>query len=183
MKVCKCCNKTLSIDNFIKDKTRTDGLYVYCKACNKGKRKAFREANKDILSVQKKRYYSNNKDSISERKKLKYSLNKTDILFLKNKRLKNSIWKKGNRSIVNTWTAKRRSSKLNASCNWGELNELIITEAYDLAVIRESFTGIKWEVDHVIPLINSKVCGLHVGINLQVIPAIQNRIKSNTYHI
>ncbi len=183
MKICKCCNKLLPVSMFIKDKTRSDGLYVYCKPCNKERRKIFRDRNKERIASLKKVYYSNNKDSIKRKKKLRYESLKTNSVFIKNKRLKNSLWKKNNRGLVNKWTAKRRSFKLKASCSWGELNGLIISEAYNLAVLREELTGIKWEVDHIIPLINNKVCGLHVGINLQVIPAIQNRIKSNIYHI
>ena len=42
-----------------------------------------------------------------------------------------------------------------------------------------SQTGIKHEVDHIIPLQSPFVCGLHVEYNLQVITAKMNRSKGN----
>lgn len=38
-------------------------------------------------------------------------------------------------------------------------------------------TGVRHEVDHIIPLAGKNVCGLHVHFNLRVIPALENRRK------
>jgi len=78
---------------------------------------------------------------------------------------------------------KRRAAKINASKDWGELNQFIIEEAYKLSRLRSDLTGIEWQVDHIIPLIHPKVCGLHVGINLQVITAIENLNKRNKFEV
>jgi hypothetical protein len=43
-------------------------------------------------------------------------------------------------------------------------------------------TGIEHEVDHIVPLVNRHVCGLHVRANLRVIPRSENRRKSNKFH-
>lgn len=76
----------------------------------------------------------------------------------------------------------RFAAKLNATPAWA--NKFFIEEAYDLAARRTAMKcgGIeKWEVDHVVPLKSRLVCGLHVENNLQVIPALVNRSKSNRF--
>lgn len=45
------------------------------------------------------------------------------------------------------------------------------------ALARE--TGVKREVDHILPIKHPKVCGLHVAANLQILLPSENRRKSN----
>lgn len=42
-------------------------------------------------------------------------------------------------------------------------------------------TGILHSVDHVIPLLGRKVCGLHIAENLRVMTALENSRKSNSW--
>jgi hypothetical protein len=80
--------------------------------------------------------------------------------------------------------AKRRASKLQRTPTWlTEEDQWMFNEIYSLAKQREELTGIKWHVDHIIPLHGTLVCGLHVPTNLQVITAKRNLEKSNKYVI
>lgn len=74
----------------------------------------------------------------------------------------------------------RRSAKRRAVPAWyGEFDELVMIEAFELAALRERSTGFPWHVDHQIPLRARNAHGLHVGLNMQVIPALMNLSKGN----
>jgi hypothetical protein len=88
-------------------------------------------------------------------------------------------WRKRNPHIVNAATARRAAAKIKATPGWA--NSFFIAEAYHLARLRTTATGILWEVDHLIPLRSKTVCGLHAENNLQLLPASENRKKSNRY--
>lgn len=66
--------------------------------------------------------------------------------------------------------AKRRADKLNRTPKWSNLEK--IKEIY-----KNCPKG--YHVDHMIPLINKKVCGLNVENNLQYLTPTQNNQKGN----
>lgn len=75
--------------------------------------------------------------------------------------------------------AKRRAGKLNATPAWA--NPVAICEFYAAAKICERDTGDVWHVDHIVPLNNPHVCGLHCEANLQLLPGALNVEKSNRF--
>lgn len=54
-----------------------------------------------------------------------------------------------------------------------------IEDVYEQARLLTLRSGVRYSVDHVIPLAGLNVCGLHVPENLAVIPAVDNSRKGN----
>lgn len=89
------------------------------------------------------------------------------------------IWRSKNKPLIKSHDIKRRCLKLNATIIRDELTNFVIEEAYVLSKDREKLFNFKWHLDHMIPLINDNVCGLHIWNNFQVIPQCVNNSKSN----
>ena len=77
------------------------------------------------------------------------------------------------------YSAARRSLQVAATPPWVEMDAIyeIYAEAAALSERDES----PWHVDHIDPLSHRLVCGLHVALNLQAVPAIDNLRKSNSF--
>ena len=75
------------------------------------------------------------------------------------------------------YSSKYRASKRQAIPKWA--NQKYIGLWYKLAKIESDRTDKCVEVDHIIPLISDKVCGLHCEDNMQLLFQEDNRRKSN----
>lgn len=152
---------------------------------------AYFQANKERTAAHRKMmaalYYERNKEKIAERKRLHYLENREKLVEC------SAQWKKDNpEKHIAQYTnyakqypqkiaekvARRMAAKLKATVVW--VDEFIVSEMYDLAALRTAATGIKWHVDHIVPLQSKIVCGLHCEANLRVVPAKVNLRKSNS---
>lgn len=92
MKRCPKCAQYKSEDNFVKDKSRKDGLHPHCNECRKVYKKISREKNKKKRSEYMKKYYQDNRDVLLERSK-NYQMSDEQ----KKNAIKKSLeWKKNN---------------------------------------------------------------------------------------
>lgn len=148
--------KLLPISMFFKDNTRKDGYDKQCKSCRKSMLQ--KRIDKDPEAYkranttrQMTRYHTDEKYRQSQR-----------VLIYRN---------------MPAITAKRRAQKILATPTWFEEPE--VRGLYLLARQISKQTGIPHDVDHIIPLINKHVCGLHCLVNLRIIPSRENGKKTN----
>lgn len=74
-------------------------------------------------------------------------------------------------------TRRRAAARKRATPAWAD--EAAIREFYVEAARRELRTGIRHDVDHIVPINSPVVCGLHCEDNLQVMTKYANIKKSN----
>jgi hypothetical protein len=91
---------------------------------------------------------------------------------LERKRELNRNWKRNNLPLLNAHNAKRRAAKVHATPRW--IDQEALKQVY-----LNCPTG--YHVDHIVPLLSKKVCGLHVPWNLQYLSPIENIRKSNDF--
>lgn len=131
--------------------------------------KDYAKRHKDRIKI----YKSRNKEKFSNNRKLYYLNN------LEKERKNHSIWCKENKAKCAGYTRKRDFYKNKAILLLSSLHLQQIDAFYTSALRLTELTGIKHEVDHIVPLKGKDVTGLHVPWNLQILTAIDNRKKGN----
>lgn len=151
MKTCCRCKVSMSLELFFKGDS-------YCKVCRKEKSAANYAANRDARRAKHAEYSKANAEK---------------------KRKTASEWAKANREKRAAIWASYYTSKLRAMPSWASREE--IEKVYQEARVMTLQTGVQHHVDHIVPLQGSNVSGLHVHWNLQVLTALDNAKKKNTF--
>jgi hypothetical protein len=175
-KSCASCKiEMLTEGNFVKLKTR---YHSWCNDCRKLKKKEWDSKNVEYVRAKAMEWHYANYDKCKEKK----------AIVIKNWR-KNNIEKcreyakkcyQNNKEKSFAKSALYRANKRNAAPKWLDKNmQEQIANLFKIAKEMSRKTGIKYEVDHIIPLQGVNVSGLHVPWNLQVITQFENRSKHN----
>lgn len=186
LKTCKRCENTLRIEEFNRDKNRSDGRFPYCRVCTRTESK--KQYAKDLEKSKKQRqlYYQKNKSAHKARAKRWAEENpqtRKDVVkrySQANPEKRAAAGKKHreeNPGLYRAHFKKRQQLKRNAMPSWAD--EAAIKAVYDECSRISKETGVKHHVDHYYPLQNELVCGLHVQDNLRIITAFENLSKAN----
>jgi len=149
-----------------------------CAECDrlraKAKNAAWVAKNPEKRKAQKKRHYEKNKPKVLAACAEYREANKEAICAYFKR------YKQENKAKVNAISRRRNAAKKQRTPAWLTADDFwIMKEVYKLAQLRSRLTGIKWHVDHIVPLQGKTVSGLHVPTNLQVIPYKDNILKGN----
>ena len=154
MKTCKKCKSEKTLDSFHKEKKLKDGHSWSCKDCANAYFSA--RAKRPDVAAKKQAYRDANKERTALYKK-HYIATKPEVHRMHE--------------------AKRRASKINASPDWSSADD--IKGFYVLARKLNELTSSNLHVDHIEPLNNPDVCGLHIAQNLQLLDHKINLDKKN----
>lgn len=184
-KYCSKCKLLLDINLFPKDRYQRSGYACDCKIC----RKIYRENNKEKLNNSRKKYQLNNRKKCAEYSK---KWRKNNPIKAKESFQK---WKDKNPDKLKSCYAsyakkyawkmtakvnKRRGLKIQATPKWLTSEQLKEIELiYKKSKELTTTTGIKHNVDHIVPLKGKTICGLHVPWNLRIVTEKENLKKSN----
>jgi len=154
------------------DTTTASGRLKLCSTCKEvkstldfhkdsSKKDGFRSTCKSCKSVVDRVYRQNNQDKVKGCQS-KYYENNKELFFNHN--------------------SKRRAKSRNATPSWlSSEQKAHMKRTHKLRLLIEEATGVKYHVDHIVPLNGKSICGLNVPWNLEVIQAKENLSKSNKF--
>ena len=157
MKICCSCKQSLMSSCFTKHSHSADGLQSKCKAC----RKAYDQA----------RYAVNREEQIARSREWN----------LANPERTRASGRRADSKRMGKQTAKKTQYVeyiKRATPAWADLQEIAMF--YEVSDVL-SRGGVRFHVDHIVPIRGKNCSGLHVSENLRVVPAHENLKKGNRF--
>lgn len=192
MKSCSKCKIAKDLFCFSTNRKAKDGLHSWCRECVN----LDRRLKCDKYRESRRKYASQNAEKISAREKIYKSTNKfrkkksewdkkyreknRDLIKLKKsiyysdkQHLRRAEYRRNKQGYISRAYARLRNIK---SLTPIDADKNLIQNFYDEAARLTEKTGIRHEVDHIIPVSKG---GLHHQDNLQILEWIENRRKGN----
>jgi len=174
MRNCKKCLQNKNLEEF---KKHSNGYRHVCKKCQ-----YLAEINNPTAYANRiarmKKYRHSEKGKIAEKAYSQSEIGKAS------RKAATKKYHQTPQGHINKYvtTAKRRAGRLQRTPAWlNDIDRERIKNEYKLAALLSKIEGVKWTVDHIIPLQGDLVSGLHVPSNLQVMRASENFSKHNKF--
>lgn len=203
-KTCRICYESKELSCFSINRSRLDGRHYNCKPCDAAKVRKWQRDNpiklrlKQVKWIAKNgdryraygraRYHADREKHLQDRKAYRAAniekISLREAVYAANNREKRleygREWRRANHARCIALAVKRETVKRRATPSWlpkAQLEEM--AAFYETATRLTRETGIRHDVDHIVPLRGREVCGLHVPWNLRVIPHDENVSKFN----
>lgn len=170
MKFCSGCLEAKPAALFSPHVNTKDRLQPKCKACRNLLQNA-KAHDRRVNAINWRDHYS--ADRRREDKRKYYLANKQATIDRARE------WAKKNPAAMAARAMHRLALQRKATPSWADL--ALIESIYVEAKRLEAESGVKWHVDHAVPLKSKLVCGLHVQDNLVLLTAAENIAKSNRH--
>lgn len=160
--------------------------YLANKEKAKASRKAHYEANKEKYVELNKRWKAANPDRLKEQPSRSKCYHKPEVQRAYRERNADRIRDKARERFktdpkYKALNALNAAKRRRAACAWADATR--VRTFYEEAARMTAETGVRYDVDHVVPLNHPLVCGLHNEFNLRVITASENRSRRNRFEI
>lgn len=153
IRICKTCNESKPLPLFSKLAVGKLGYRHKCLVCHNKDKQEWTEKNKEKRNLSSRKYYWKNRDYYLEA---------------------NKKWLNDNREQARSQVNARRKRLKQATPPWLDISILI--------PIYKEAQKLQLEVDHIVPINNPSVCGLHVPWNLQLLSHEYNLAKGNRFN-
>lgn len=189
---CNACLIAKMLSEFEKASLGKYGVRRRCKACDKEKYKGMSNDEREHRNTVAKEWRKNNPILAMAHTRTHYAKHKVErnrkrseyrVKNIDRERERERNYTQNNRAKVAAKTRRREAAELRATPTWlTPIQNALIEEFYELAAARKVQTGIKYHVDHIVPLQAKGVNGLHVPWNLQLLTENENCSKQNRFN-
>ena len=179
-KTCIECKKRKSVLQYdVRNDTKK--ILNRCHKCVSNQKMLWKKNNRDKVLISSKKRYAKYKKEICYRMSPEFlkKEGKLDVLKRKHERGKKHYQK--NKHYYSVKSAKQRALRKKQTFPSGVECKEILKIYKERNKLNKKFGFNKYSVDHIIPLVNKNVCGLHTAINLKIVLTKLNLSKANKF--
>ena len=176
-KICTKCGEEKAFGEFYSNKSKKDGLDGVCKPCKRGNNSASYQRTKENHLKRTRAWRAAHKDKVAAYSRAQRERNPEKTKATSRR----SYLRKPHYFVAKN--AERRARIMQQTIRLNESDSQYMIDIYKHSRALTKSTGVKHEVDHIVPLAGKIVCGLHVPWNVEIKTRAANRRKSSKFEV